>query len=246
MLFRSDNTIEVLAPPFIPANERPPQGMGIRQGRRGGQARGIARPKLVWPPSPLAYTHAAATQAVVPIEPPKGFVHNVGEDFIPFTITNEHGVPTPAWFIQVHMTADPYVIGHLMLTGTDYRSKLHTTPNNNELVQHISNRALQMFDRDYPTANMVNTSVSRLGDRTLEVEIMRHRSTMARLDINQQKQKQLKLEQERLELSFRYVPTATTGHSGVQPCPGRHGSRPTHLLGAATRTWPWSSSLKRG
>ena len=36
-----EDTIEVLAPPFIPANERPPQGMGVRRGRRGRQVRGI-------------------------------------------------------------------------------------------------------------------------------------------------------------------------------------------------------------
>ena len=32
-----EDTIKVPAPPFIPANERPPQGMGVRQGQRGGQ-----------------------------------------------------------------------------------------------------------------------------------------------------------------------------------------------------------------
>ena len=136
----------------------------------------------------------------MPVEPPEGFVHNVGENFIPFTITNEHGVPTPARFIQVHMTADPYVVGRLTLTGADYRAKLHATPNDDEPVQHILDQALCMFDHDYPTADVVNTSVSHIGDQTLEVEIMQHRSTMACLDVNQQKQKQLKLEQEWLEL----------------------------------------------
>ena len=138
----------------------------------------------------------------MPAEPPEGFAHNIGEDFIPFTITNEHGVPTPARYIQVHMTADPYVIGRLTLTGADYRAELHATPNNDEPVQHISDRALRMFDRDYPAADVVNTSLGRIGDRTLEAEVMRHRSTMARLDVNQQKQKALKLEQERLELTL--------------------------------------------
>ena len=103
-----EDTIEIPAPPVIPANERPPQGMGVRRGRRGGQARGIARPESVRPPSPPAYTRAAAVRTAVPVEPPEGFVHNIGEDFIPFTITNEHGVPTPARYIQVHMGADPY------------------------------------------------------------------------------------------------------------------------------------------
>ena len=83
---------------------------------------------------------------MAPIKPPKGFVHNIGEDFIPFTITNEHGVPTPARFIQVHMMADPYVIGRLTLTGADYRGKHHATPNNDKPVQHILDCALRMFN----------------------------------------------------------------------------------------------------
>ena len=100
------------------------------------------------------------------------------------------------------MTADPYVVGRLMFAGADYRVELHATPNNDKPVQHISDWALRMFDCDYPAADVVNTSVSHIGDRTLEAEIMRHRSTMARLDVNQQKQKTLKLEQERLELTL--------------------------------------------
>ena len=137
-----EDTVEVLAPPFIPANERPPQGVGVCQGQCGGQARGIARPESVWPPSPPAYTHAAATQTAAPIEPPEGFIHNVGEDFVPFTITNKHGVPTPARYIQVHMTADPYMIGRLTLTGADYCAELHATPNDDTPVQHILDRTL--------------------------------------------------------------------------------------------------------
>ena len=100
------------------------------------------------------------------------------------------------------MTTDLYVIGRLTLTGADYRAELHATPNNDEPVQHISDRTLRMFNRDYPAADVVNTSVSCISDQTLEVEIMRHQSTLARMDINQQKQKSLKLEQERLELTL--------------------------------------------
>ena len=39
-LIHEDNkdTVKVPAPPFIPANERPPQGMGVHRGRREGQA----------------------------------------------------------------------------------------------------------------------------------------------------------------------------------------------------------------
>ena len=100
------------------------------------------------------------------------------------------------------MTADPYVIGRLTLNGADYHAELHATPNDDKPVQHISDRALRMFDRDYLAADVVNTSVSHIRDRTLEAEIMRHRSTMARLDVNQQKQKNLQLEREWLELTL--------------------------------------------
>ena len=92
------------------------------------------------------------------------------------------------------------MIGRLTLTGADYRAELHTMPNNDKPVQHISDRALRIFICNYPAADVVNTSVSHIGDRTLEAEIMRHQSMMARLDVNQQKQKHLKQEHERLEL----------------------------------------------
>ena len=62
------------------------------------------------------------------------------------------------------MTADPYVIGRLTLTGADYRAELHATPNNDEPVQHILDQAICMFDCNYPAADVVNTSVSRLSD----------------------------------------------------------------------------------
>ena len=98
--------------------------------------------------------------------------------------------------------ANLYVIGRLMLTSADYCAKLHAMPNNDAPVQHITDHALRMFDCDYPAADMVNTSVGHIGDQTLEAEIKRHRSTMACLDVNQQKQKHLKLEQKQLELSL--------------------------------------------
>ena len=79
-----------------------------------------------------------------------------------------------------------------------------------------------MFDRDYPMADIVNTSVSRIGNQMLEAEIMRHRSMMAQLDVNQQKQKQLKLEvgTRVAGAQLRYVSAAASRHESVQPHPG--------------------------
>ena len=62
------------------------------------------------------------------------------------------------------MMADPYVIGQLTLTEADYCAELHATPNDDMPVQHISDRALQMFDCDYPVADAVNTAVGCIGD----------------------------------------------------------------------------------
>ena len=108
----------------------------------------------------------------------------------------------PAWFIQVHMTTDPYVIGQLTLNSADYQVELHATPNDNKPVQIILDHALHTFDQDYPAANMVNMAIGHISDQTLEAEVMRHHSMMAQLNINQQQQKQLKLEQEQLELNL--------------------------------------------
>ena len=196
------DTVEVLAPLFVPTNERPAQGMGIWRGRHRGQVQGIAQPESVPPPQPPAYMCTAPTGAVAPLQPPEGFIHNVKVDFIPFTITNKHRVPTPAWFIQVHMTTDPYVIGHLTLNGTDYWAELHATPNDDKPVQVISDHVICMFNWDYPAANLINMVVGNISDQMLEAEIMRHCSMMAWLDVNQQQQKCLKLEQERLELNL--------------------------------------------
>ena len=89
-----------------------------------------------------------------------------------------------------------------MLTGADYCAELHATPNDDELVQHITDCALCMFDRNYLAADVVNTLVARIGDQTLEAEIMWHQSTMACLDVNQQQQRWLALEREWLELAL--------------------------------------------
>ena len=59
-----------------------------------------------------------------------------------------------------------------------------------------------MFNHDYLAVDVVNTTVSHIGDQTLEVEIMQHHSTLAHLDVNREQQKCLRLEQEQLELEL--------------------------------------------
>ena len=56
------------------------------------------------------------------------FEVNEGDQVIPFTITDQFGHLTPAHYIQVHMTDNPYVIAHLTMNGPDYRGELHVMP----------------------------------------------------------------------------------------------------------------------
>ena len=179
------------------------QGVAIHRGRGDDQARGIARPSHVRAPEPPAYTCATPARRASPLQPPEGFRHNIGEQFIPFNITDEHRRPMPARFVQVNLTADPYILGRLTLASPTYRSELHVTPiDGEEPPQCLTDNAIHMFDCDYPAADLVNVVVQRIGDLTLEGEIMRRRSTMARLEVNQTHLRCLQREQERIQLDL--------------------------------------------
>ena len=87
--------------------------------------------------------HTVPTRGVQPLQPPAGFIHNISNDFIPFTITDEHRQLIPAHFIQVHMTADPYAITCLMINGSNYRAELHATPIEGKMtLEPISDQAI--------------------------------------------------------------------------------------------------------
>ena len=80
-------------------------------------------------------------QGVVPLQLPEKFVHNIGDNSIPFTITNEFGQAMPAHFVEVHMMSNPYVIRHLTLNGAAYWGELHVEPANcEEPLQLITDR----------------------------------------------------------------------------------------------------------
>ena len=90
-----------------------------------------------------------------------------------------------------------------MINGSNYRAELHTTPIEGKMtLEPISDQAIWMFNHDYLAVDVVNTTVSHIGDQTLEVEIMQHHSTLAHLDVNREQQKCLRLEQEQLELEL--------------------------------------------
>ena len=103
-------------PPAYPA-----QGMAVR-GRRGRGQAGVAGQSSDGAPRPPSYNTACGEQRrePAPVLVPEDFEINEGDQAIPFTITDQFGRPTPARFIQVHMTSNPYVIARITANGPDY------------------------------------------------------------------------------------------------------------------------------
>ena len=90
-----------------------------------------------------------------------GYVHNRGADYVPFTITDHHIQATPARFIQVHMTDNPYVITRLTASGADYHGEIHATPVNdiNTPPKCLTDIALRMFAHTFPALDHVNKAI---------------------------------------------------------------------------------------
>ena len=177
--------------------------MGVRRGRRGGQNRGTHQPVPVRVDTPPPYARPVPVRrAASPT--PAGFVHNRGADYIPFTITDHHGRPTPAQFIQVHMTDNPYVVARLTASGADYRGEIHAAPVNDVDTppKHLTDTALRMFARTFPALDRVNEAIGRIGDRSLEAAVCRHQGISLRMEVNEEKRIQLERERQQLELDM--------------------------------------------
>ena len=155
------------------------------RGRRGrGQAR-AAGSSSGGAPRPPSYNTARGEQrrGAVPILIPEDFEINEGDQAIPFTITDQFGHLTPARYIQVHMTSNPYVIAQLTANGPDYRGELHATPYNGaEAVKPLTDEAMRMLELDFPAAEHISDALHRMGDRTLWAEVIRYRAKVSEID----------------------------------------------------------------
>ena len=102
---------------------------------------------------------------------------------IPFTITNQFRRPTPARYIQVHMTNNLYIVARLTTNGPDYWGELHATLYNGpEPVDMLTNKAVQMLEPDFPTAEFVSDALWRMGDRTLWAKVIQFRAWFAEIE----------------------------------------------------------------
>ena len=114
---------------------------------------------------------------------PEDFEINEGDQAIPFTITNQFGRPTPARYIQVHMTSNPYIVARLTANGPDYRGELHATPYNGpEEVKPLTDEAMRMLEPEFPTAELMSDSLRCIGDRSLWAEVIQYRARFSEIE----------------------------------------------------------------
>ena len=177
--------------------------MGIQRGRCGGQNRGPCQPVPVRVDTPPPYTRPTPVRRVAS-PTPAGYVHNRGANYIPFTITDHHGRPTPARFIQVHMTDNLYVIARLTASGADYCGEIHTAPVNevDTPPERLTDAALRMFACTFPALDRINDAIGRIGDWSLEAEVRRHQGISIWMEVNEEKRLRLEWEHQQLELDL--------------------------------------------
>ena len=166
-------------PPAYPA-----QGMAVRGQRGQGQTRATEQPSR-GAPQPPSYNTARREQrreqALILI--PEDFEVNEGDQAIPFTITDQFGRPTPAHYIQVHMTSNPYVVARLTANGPDYQGELHATPYNGmEPIDMLTDEAVHMLEPEFPVAEHVSDALQHISDRTLWAEVIRFRARFTEIE----------------------------------------------------------------
>ena len=158
--------------------------MAVRGQRGRGQAR-VAGQSSDGAPRPPSYNTAQGERRgeAAPILVLEDFEINKGDQAIPFTITDQFRRPTPAWYIQVHMTNNLYVVARLTANGPDYRGELHATPyNGTESVNALTNEVMRMLEPDFPAAELVSDSLRRMGDHTLWAEVIRYRARFTEIE----------------------------------------------------------------
>jgi hypothetical protein len=129
-----------------------------------------------------AYAHPAAPRCRTrPDQPPPGFVHNRGNQYVPF-VTTHNNVRRQVDFVQTIFTANPLVIGIHIDTDLVFAKPLHATP---EYVFGIRPiyvmEDLEVLDEGHTRRAMIDREVAELHDVTVCAEIVRYRSLAADL-----------------------------------------------------------------
>ena len=126
--------------------------------------------------------HGEQHRECAPILILEDFEINKGDQAIPFTITDQFGRPTPARYIQVHMTNDPYVVAQLTANSPNYRGELHAMPyTGTEPIDILTDEAMHMLEPEFPVVDFVCDAIRRIGDRTLEANVIQYKAKFAEI-----------------------------------------------------------------
>jgi hypothetical protein len=129
-----------------------------------------------------AYAHPSAPRnRTRPDQPPPGFVHNRGDQYVPF-VTTHNNVRRQVDFVQNIFTSNPLVIGVRTDSDLVFAKPLHATPEYVFGTRPIYvMEDLEVLDEGHAQRAMIDREIAELHDVTVRAEVVRYRSLAADL-----------------------------------------------------------------
>jgi hypothetical protein len=129
-----------------------------------------------------AYAHPSAPRRCVqPDQPLPGFVHNRGDQYVPF-ITTHNNVRRQVDFVQTIFTSNPLVIGICTDSDLVFAKPLHATPEYVFGTRPIYiMEDLEVLDEGHAQRAMIDREIAELHNVTVRAEVTRYRSLAADL-----------------------------------------------------------------
>jgi hypothetical protein len=129
-----------------------------------------------------AYSHPAALRRrTQPNHTPPGFVHNRGNQYVPFVTTHD-GVWQQVDFVQTILTPNPLVIGLRKDSDLVFAKPLHATPEYvfGERPIYVL-EDLEILDEGHARRTMINREVAELHDVMVRAEVICYHALTADL-----------------------------------------------------------------
>ena len=81
------------------------------------------------------------------------------------------------------MTNDPYVVARLTANGPNYQGELHVTPYaGTEPVDVLTDEVMHMLEPKFPAVDFVCDAIRRIGDRTLEADVIWYKAKFMEIE----------------------------------------------------------------
>jgi hypothetical protein len=129
-----------------------------------------------------AYAHPSAPRRRArPDQPPPGFVHNRGDQYVPF-VTTHNNIRRQVDFVQTIFTSNPLVIGVRTDSDLVFAKPLHATPEYVFGTRPIYvMEDLEVLDEGHARRAMIDQEIAELHDVMVRAEVVRYRSLAADL-----------------------------------------------------------------